>query len=226
MRMNNSIWTIAVDLTQQLVTHPQFPVHGKNKPNEKKDRADAEEKKRIEMQQQKDDEKLAKKLQYSLSLRESESESCLDPDFDLQREDQVHDANQKPSSRPFYSRGTSESEIPDQSSGFPQIPIRTSRKCIDEKIIRCTVQCLADHEVSREDATGIIIKTANMIFGQNWMKSADLSESDCKPELSDDEEGNELKKVTNSDNLLEIYQMFSHLIAVLTSTLRMLHTLT
>ena len=107
-------------------------------------------------------------------MRENESESCLDPDFDLQREDQVHEAYQNSSSRSsFYSRCTLESETPEQSSGFPQFPIRTSRKCIDERIIRCTVQCFADHKVSREDATGIIIRTANMNFGQNWLKSAD-----------------------------------------------------
>ena len=90
---------------------------------------------------------------------------------DLQREDQVHEAYQKSSFRPsLYSRCISESEIPEQSSEFPEIPIRTSQKCIYEKITRCTVQCLADQKVSLEDATGIIMTTANMIFGQNWMK--------------------------------------------------------
>ena len=56
----------------------------------KKDRADAEERKRIDMQRQETDEELARKLQYSLALKDTDNESCFDPDFDLASEDQVH----------------------------------------------------------------------------------------------------------------------------------------
>ena len=54
-----------------------------------------------------------------------------------------------------------------QWKDFPQVPVRSSRKYIDERIIRSTVQCLADYKVSRKDVTGIILKTANIIFGQH-----------------------------------------------------------
>ena len=52
-----------------------------------------------------------------------------------------------------------------QWEDFPQVPVCSSRKHNDERIIRCTVQCLVDYIVSCKDVTGIIIKMANIIFG-------------------------------------------------------------
>ena len=73
-----------------------------------------------------------------------------------------------------------------ESSEFPQIPVRISRKKINEKILRCTIQCLADHNVSRNDLVGIILKTANIIFGQSWTRHSQLYD-----DKSDSEDENE-----------------------------------
>ena len=80
---------------------------------------------------------------------------------------------------------------------FPQVPIRSSRKCIDERIIRCTTQCLADHKVSRNDVAGIIIKTANIIFGQNWTRHALLE--DGEEDFSDSDSETDLEKAAEND---------------------------
>ena len=84
---------------------------------------------------------------------------------------------------------------------FPQFPIRSSRKYIDERIIRCTTQCLAEHNVSRNDVAGIIIKTANIIFGQKWSCDTllddavdDISDSDPEIDGDNEETGAETKK--------------------------------
>ena len=47
----------------------------------------------------------------------------------------------------------------EQWEDLPQVPVRSIGKHIDERIIRCAVQCLADYKVSYKDVTGIIMKT-------------------------------------------------------------------
>ncbi len=78
--------------------------------------------------------------------------------------------------RPVLARKLSQhkpvTEVPD----FPEISVRTSQKNIDERIIKCTIQCFADHNVSRNDVAGIIIKTTNVIFGQNWTLHSKLGD--------------------------------------------------
>jgi hypothetical protein len=68
------------------------------------------------------------------------------------------------------------------------MPVRKRRKCIDEIIIRCTVQCLAEFNFSRDYVAGIMIKTANIIFGQNWIRRTRLEddEDDWSEEEADD----------------------------------------
>ena len=45
-------------------------------------------------------------------------------------------------------------DITERGRNFPDVPIRTGRRTLNEKIVRCTVQCLADYKVSREDLAG------------------------------------------------------------------------
>ena len=54
--------------------------------------------------------------------------------------------------------------------------IRTGRKSIHDKVIRCTVQCLSKYKVGQKDLAGITVMTANTIFGQVWSISADTHE--------------------------------------------------
>ena len=59
---------------------------------------------------------------------------------------------------------------------FPVMHIRTDRKSTNEKVIRCTVQCLSKYKVSQNDLAGIIVMTANTIFRQAWSTSTDMYE--------------------------------------------------
>ena len=57
-------------------------------------------------------------------------------------------------------------ELSPEEREFPAVYIRTDRKSINEKVIRCTVQCLSTYKVSQNDLAGIIVMTENTIFGQ------------------------------------------------------------
>ena len=46
--------------------------------------------------------------------------------------------------------------------------VRTSRKNINEKVMRCIVQCLSETTVSTSQVCKIIANVANMIFDQEW----------------------------------------------------------
>ena len=52
--------------------------------------------------------------------------------------------------------------------------------------MRCTVQCIADYKVSRNDLIGIIVTTADIVFGQNWSTTSDQEKSDNTSELDND----------------------------------------
>ena len=51
---------------------------------------------------------------------------------------------------------------------FPDVKIRTGRRTLNEALVRCIVQCVSEFKVSHADVSGIIVRSANMIFGQNW----------------------------------------------------------
>ena len=112
-----------------------------------------------------------------------------------------------------------------QWEDFPQVPVRNSGKHI-ERIIRRTVQCLADYKVSRKDVTGIIIKTASMIFGQHWSESAELLEPDSKSAMTNCRTSRMKSEITSNVVPPEIFHTYSHLIATLTSIWKMLVILT
>lgn len=66
-----------------------------------------------------------------------------------------------------------------------RVPIRTGLKTLNESVVRCTVQCYSEYKVSYNDLVGIMIKTANMIFGQDW--SASPNDQELEPELSEND---------------------------------------
>ena len=72
----------------------------------------------------------------------------------------------------------------------PEIRIRKSRKQINEKVIRCAIQSLADYKVSLRDLSGIIVHVANIIFDQKWKLQNELNE-EGDGEMSDEEEETE-----------------------------------
>ena len=63
-------------------------------------------------------------------------------------------------------------------SGFPDVPIRTGRRTINEKLMRCTVHCLSKYKVSRNDLSGLFVDFANMMFDQKWALSSTLHNSE------------------------------------------------
>ena len=70
---------------------------------------------------------------------------------------------------------------------FPEIKVRTSRKLINEKVIRCATQCLADYKVSLRDLSGIIVHVANIVFDQKWKLQDEVNE-EGDGEMSDEED--------------------------------------
>jgi hypothetical protein len=88
------------------------------------------------------------------------------------------------------------------SSDFPTVHIRNGRKSLNERIIRCAVQCLAQYKVSQNDLAGIMVATANTIFGQCWKigpswendDDEDECESDSDDDTVNDNDGSERKK--------------------------------
>ena len=54
---------------------------------------------------------------------------------------------------------------------FPQIPIRTNFKTLNEVIIRCIVQISADYNLPPSTASSILCDVGNTVFHQNWEKN-------------------------------------------------------
>ena len=85
---------------------------------------------------------------------------------------------------------------------FPDVKIRTGRRTLNEALVRCIVQCLSEFKVSHADISGIIVRSANMIFGQNWQISSDENlDEDDEANHSDDHSGGE-NTATKSTTLI------------------------
>ena len=160
------------------------------------------EKKRTQKRDDLANEKLARSLAYddAVSIETEYAGEVHDPDLEFLpiHTSPTPDNNVPPGVQTRADRTNELSSdkgepiVPD----FPQVPIRSSHKCIDERIIRCTTQCLADHKVSRNDVAGIIIKTANIIFGQNWTRHALLE--DGEDDFSDSDSETDLEKAAEN----------------------------
>ena len=85
---------------------------------------------------------------------------------------------------------------------FPDVKIRTGRRTLNEALVRCIVQCVLEFKVSHADISGIIVRSANMIFGQNWQISSDENVGeDDEANQSDDDSGDE-NTATSSTTLM------------------------
>lgn len=163
----------------------------------KKEREELGQRKQMKMMKQAKDEQLTRKTNIDEALQNVNLEVFRDSDYNLPSASGITKNTKTPQTSSATTRARAASTIEsqlekEQEKDFPQIPVRSSRKQIDERIIRCTVQCLADYKVSRRDVTGIIIKTANIIFGQHWSESAELSEPDN--DSSDDDSDERIEK--------------------------------
>ena len=85
---------------------------------------------------------------------------------------------------------------------FPDVKIRTGRRTLNEPLVRCIVQCVSEFKVSHADISGIIVRSANMIFGLNWQISSDENvDEDDVSNQSDDDSGDE-NTATSSTTLI------------------------
>lgn len=120
----------------------------------------------------------ARKLQYQESLIPDESANNDAEDEPLAFK--LDPASTSESSKPYILR-SSEAEVEDSVasesvSHYPKVRIRSGPKSLNENVIRCMVQCLSDYKVSNRDLTGIMISTANMIFGQSWTLEPEVTD--------------------------------------------------
>ena len=84
---------------------------------------------------------------------------------------------------------------------FPDVKIRTGRT-LNKALSRCIVQCVLEFKVSHADISGIIVCSANMIFGQNWQISSNENvDEDNEANQSDDDSGDE-NTATSSTTLI------------------------
>ena len=64
------------------------------------------------------------------------------------------------------------------------------------------MQCVSEFKVSHADISGIVVRSANMIFGQNWQISSDVSvDEDDEANQSDADSGDE-NTATSSTTLI------------------------
>ena len=85
---------------------------------------------------------------------------------------------------------------------FPDVKIRTGKSTLKEALVRCIVQCVSEFKVSHAHISGIIVRSPNMIFGQNWQISSDENvDEDDEANQSDDDSGDE-NTATGSTTLI------------------------
>ena len=152
-------------------------------------------------------------------LRDAESlsyEPDVEDTIDHDQDDQdVHDEPFKPTkvipTTPTSSRPTRSNPVTPSSAShddkaelkyFPDVKIRTGRRTLNEDLVRCIVQCVSEFKVSHADISGITVRSANMIFGQNWQISSNENvDEDDEANQSDDDSGDE-NTATSSTTLI------------------------
>lgn len=87
-----------------------------------------------------------------------------------------------------------------ESFAFPKVRIRTGHKILNETLMRCVTQCLAETRMSPLEVSIVIVRVANMVFGQNWIVHKERDNADLEDEDQDvesNEEANELRDPTS-----------------------------
>ena len=85
---------------------------------------------------------------------------------------------------------------------FPDVKIRTGRRTLNEASVRCIVQCVSEFKVSHADISGIIVCSANMIFGQNWQISSDENVDEGNEANQSDNDSGDKNTATSSTTLI------------------------
>ena len=134
----------------------------------KKEREESGQSKWMEMARQAENKQLARKTFYDEAVQNTDIKMFCDSDFNLSsgtRATKITIAHGRSlaTTRSMAASKMESTLETGQWEDFPLVLERSSRKHIDNRIIRCTAKCLADYKVSRKDVTGIIIITANTI---------------------------------------------------------------
>jgi len=133
----------------------------------------------------------------------SDEDSSCDSTTSEAAFDEIYSTPTDITSRPTTRQQTAEqiSEEHLQKQKFPEVKIRKGRKQINEKVIRTTVQCLADYKVSVNDLMGIIVSVANGIFDQEWQLTTedDEDEEERKHDESDETTMTAKRRRVNTD---------------------------
>ena len=80
--------------------------------------------------------------------------------------------------------------LPTESSVFPKVRIRIGHKHLNESLMRCVTQCLAETRMSPVEVSKVVVRVANMVFGQNWVIHKEKDNADVEDEGGDDVESN------------------------------------
>ena len=76
--------------------------------------------------------------------------------------------------------------LPTESSVFPKVRIRIGHKHLNESLMRCVTQCLAETRMSPVEVSKVVVRVANMVFGQNWVIHKEKDNADVEDEGGDD----------------------------------------
>ena len=80
---------------------------------------------------------------------------------------------------------------------FPLVEIKSSNsKFLNEKVMRCAVECFSKYKVSANDLAGVMVDTSNIVYNQKWEKG-DLDQ-DGESESSSDDESEDVQHSTSS----------------------------
>ncbi|XP_013414654.1 uncharacterized protein LOC106176709 [Lingula anatina] len=138
-------------------------------------------------------------LEEQKRLDESEMSELLNTQIDSGEIDPLFTGPQMSNTSPFQERKLrSSKDDPNvketdkkQGSPFPQIKIRTGRRSLNESLMRCIVQCLAETRMSPDEVATVVVRVANMVFGQNWKKQNEKDDENDETESDEESEPTE-----------------------------------
>ena len=130
----------------------------------------------------------SKKRQYDEMLKDTEAapDDQADESFTVNKPLKVAASMSRMKTRSYPQQSSKESDVK-----FPPVYTRTGYRSMNEDVMRCVTQCFAEHKVSANDLSGIMIKTANMIFSQQWELNSETDDENDDEEDGDDEDTEE-----------------------------------
>lgn len=109
----------------------------------------------------------------------------------------------------FVEGTSSNTSTSHHRNSFPKVCLPDSLNTFNPIIVKALVQIMSKYKVSDRDLEGVVIDIANMIFGQEWVKS-ESSGADSESESEEEIEGEDweipFKKVkTDAPDVTNIF---------------------